>query len=346
MARVSIPTIRIAAQAVAGPPPPLAVAIERVAAFLARGNAAVLTGAGVSTDSGIRAYRGEEGRYLNPNFKPIFYNDLVEDSPRGHSFRQRYWARSFLGYPRILATRPNPTHAALAALVHTSHVRHLITQNVDGLHLDALRAPQLHSRVLELHGTLHRVHCRQDHLIQRDEYQIQLGLLNPEWADLEESFRRSGNKPRTNPDGDVELDGVSFDNFSIPVCAACQRAGKVETIIKPNVVFFGETISQAVKDLSYQIIEETDRLLVVGTTLATYSAYRLVKHALELSKPIVVLNLGPTRAEGLPQIDKIEAASGPVLLEVARQLAAGRLALEPEFRDVLEAGVITSVEDI
>ncbi|KZV95101.1 DHS-like NAD/FAD-binding domain-containing protein [Exidia glandulosa HHB12029] len=347
--RISIPTIRVVPQITPGPPPPtVAEAVERVVAFLAPGNVAVLTGAGVSTDSGIRAYRGVEGRYLNPNFKPMFYNDLIEDSPRGHSFRQRYWARSFIGYPRILATRPNPTHAALATLMRTSHVSQLITQNVDGLHHDALRTkdPELHSRILELHGTLHKVHCRAHHTVLRDEYQMQLALLNPYWAELEESFRRTGNKPRTNPDGDVELEGVSFDDFEVPACPECQREGKVEMVMKPEVVFFGETISQQVKDRSYEVIEQADRLLIIGTTLATYSAFRLAKHALELSRPVLLLNLGPTRADGLPQLEKMVVSSGPVLQEAARQLASSRLSEDANLREVLEGGIVTSIEDV
>ncbi|KAH7108128.1 DHS-like NAD/FAD-binding domain-containing protein [Auriculariales sp. MPI-PUGE-AT-0066] len=365
--RVSIPTVRVLTQQTPSRPPlSLEAAVERVRVFIAPGNTAVLTGAGVSTDSGIRAYRGLEGRYLNPNFKPIFYGDLVEDSPKGHAYRQRYWARSFLGWPRLIAARPNPTHAALASLMHTGHVPHLITQNVDGLHLDALRSPHLHSRVLELHGSLHTVHCRRKHANPRDEFQRQLALSNPEWAELEESFRRGKEKPRTNPDGDVELEGtVSFENFVIPPCPQCQLEGVTETNVcqrsspsiphlnnpretqvKPEVVFFGETVPSAVRDRSYQVIEETDRLLIVGTTLATYSAYRLVKHALELSRPILLLTLGPTRADVHELIEKLEVPSGPVIHQAARELIGSRLATDEALSTVLESGVITSVEEL
>ena len=158
--RVSVPTINVNPLAKALPFIPKELAISRISDFLSSGNSstAILTGAGVSVDSGIRAYRGRNGRYLNPNYRPIFYQELVDPTSKGHSFRQRYWARSYLGWPSVRVAQPNPTHFAIAALQHANVVPHLITQNVDGLHYKA--APSSWSmdekkdKILELHGRL------------------------------------------------------------------------------------------------------------------------------------------------------------------------------------------------
>ncbi|KAL0575284.1 hypothetical protein V5O48_006685 [Marasmius crinis-equi] len=135
-------------------------AIERVTNFLAPGNVTVLTGAGVSVDSGIRAYRGKDGRYMNPNYKPIFYHELMDETEKGVLYRKRYWLRSYLGYPSVRDSLPNPTHYGLSALQHAGIVPRLITQNVDGLHHKALALSstspvRVHDSILELHGTLH-----------------------------------------------------------------------------------------------------------------------------------------------------------------------------------------------
>jgi len=267
-------------------------------------------------------------------------------------------ARSFIGYPRILASRYNPTHAALATLMHTGHISHLITQNVDGLHLDALnhhQSPQVRDksndlnrwedRILELHGTLHRVHCRSRHTTPRQEYQQHLGSHNPYWNSLLNEFERTGTQPRTNPDGDVELEGVSFEDFVVPSCEFCSQEGRVETIMKPDVVFFGESISQTTKDRSFQFVESGDRFLIIGTTLTTYSAFRLLKHALEIHKPALMLNVGPTRGDGIPGVEKLELESGLVLLDVVRLLVGGRLAEDPHLQMIFSSGVITPIPD-
>ncbi|CAE6535753.1 unnamed protein product [Rhizoctonia solani] len=314
------------------------VASERVATFLNGGNTLVVTGAGVSVESGIRAYRGPSGRYMNPNYKPILYHELVDPTPRGHSFRQRYWSRSYLGYPPVRDALPNPTHFALAALQWTNLVPRLITQNVDGLHQKAvpqeapLGGP---NRVLELHGTLHTVHCRRNHSIGREEFQEQLSRLNPAWKEFMDEMARTGTEPRTNPDGDVDIRGKDFSNFVLPVCE-----------MKPAVIFFGESISQEVKQRSFSDVEESDRVLFVGTTLATYSAFRLLKHALELNKPVMLLNLGPTRAHSVPKVEIIEAPSSDVLRGAARALTSS---LKGESEKVvgrlLESGVVAPPPD-
>ncbi|KAI0314813.1 DHS-like NAD/FAD-binding domain-containing protein [Amylostereum chailletii] len=207
--RLSVPNIPLALLTASRSVPFVshAEAIERVSTFLAPGNVAVLTGAGVSVDSGIKAYRGKDGRYMNPDYQPIFYQQLIEDSPRGHSFRQRYWLRAYIGYRPVLTTFPNPTHYALAALQHASVVPNLITQNVDGLHNRAIEhvwdEERIRERVLELHGTIYRVQCMHGHIFHRDVFQRLLGDANPRWKAYLHDIERSGIKPKTNPDGDV-----------------------------------------------------------------------------------------------------------------------------------------------
>ncbi|KIJ55484.1 hypothetical protein M422DRAFT_151590 [Sphaerobolus stellatus SS14] len=314
--RVSIPNIPSSLLSAAKTPRiSLEVAIDRVADFLSLGNATVLTGAGVSVDSGIRAYRGHNGRYLNPNYKPIFFHELMENSPRGHSFRQRYWCRSYLGYPPVLRAQPNPTHYAITAMLHTHFARNIITQNVDGLHLKALslNLDDEDPRILQLHGSLHQVHCRKHHLESRSRFQTRISAANPKWKALADELERTNTQLRTNPDGDIELPGISYDDFVIPSCEMCLSEGVSENVMKPSVIFFGESIPAKIRDLSFEFIDSTDRLLVIGTTLATFSAFRLVKHAIETHKPVLLLNVGPTRADNLEVIDKIELPSSDVL---------------------------------
>ncbi|KAG8936903.1 hypothetical protein FRC02_009993 [Tulasnella sp. 418] len=302
-------------------------AVQKISSFLAGSrNTLILTGAGVSVDSGIRAYRGKDGRYMNPNYKPIFYQDLVDPGPKGHLFRQRYWARSYLGYPHVRDSLPNPTHFSIVALQYLNIVSSVITQNVDGLHLKALEMGSLDQadfkeKILELHGTLHTVHCRHGHKIDRAAFQTMLSECNPQWKAYADELEQTSTQHRTNPDGDVDLRGVKFDDFVVPPCERCLAEGRNESILKPDVVFFGESIANHVKTRSFDMVETCDRLLVVGTTLATYSAFRLLKHAMELHKPVLMLNVGPTRADTISSLEKIDIQSGSVLPSVCRTLS-------------------------
>ncbi|CAE6534613.1 unnamed protein product [Rhizoctonia solani] len=343
-------------------PTDVLVASERVATFLSKGNSLVVTGAGVSVESGIRAYRGKTGRYMNPNYKPILSIRPLKVVVSGKKLpqigvphnltsapRQRYWSRSYLGYPPVRDAQPNPTHFALAALQWTNFVPRLITQNVDGLHQKAIpKEPPLSgpTHILELHGTLHTVHCRRNHRVNREEFQERLSRLNPAWKNYMDEMRRIGSEPRTNPDGDVDLGGKDFSDFVLPVCEACLAEGVRDDVMKPAVIFFGESIPQEVKHRSFSDVETSDRVLFIGTTLATYSAFRLLKHAIELNKPVMLLNLGPTRAHGVPQVEIIEAGSRDVLRGATRALTA-HLKGEPEqiVNRLLESGVVTPPPD-
>ncbi|KAF8596415.1 DHS-like NAD/FAD-binding domain-containing protein [Ceratobasidium sp. AG-I] len=323
MVKISIPTLPASILSrMPGPTISLPEAVARVGEFMSGGKALVVTGAGVSVDSGIRAYRGKSGHYANPNFIPILYHELVDPTARGHSFRQRYWSRSYLGYPPVRDAQPNPTHYAIGALQLTGHVQNLITQNVDGLHHKAIpgSATRIKERILELHGTLHSVHCRTGHSIPREEFQDELSRLNPSWRDFMEEMARTGTEPRTNPDGDVDIRGVDFSNFVLPVCKTCLAQGIHDDILKPEVIFFGESIAPEVKQRSFEYVESSERVLFVGTTLATYSAFRLLKHAVELKKSVMLLNIGPTRGDDVAEVDKIEGKSSEVLRGAVRTL--------------------------
>ncbi|TFK48554.1 DHS-like NAD/FAD-binding domain-containing protein [Heliocybe sulcata] len=324
-------------------------AIERIASFLSPGNATVITGAGVSVDSGIRAYRGQDGRYMNPNYKPIFYHELIDETERGYAFRQRYWLRSYLGYPPVRDALPNTTHYALAALQYKGVVPRLITQNVDGLHHKSLRdvwsSTNLEERILELHGTLHKVHCKHGHTVDRQIFQDWLSAANPQWKEYADDLERTGRQPRTNPDGDVVLEGVQYSSFMVPDCPSCMLEGKRNSVHKPEVIFFGESIRSEVRERSFADVEQGDRLFIVGTTLATYSAFRLLKHALTLKKPVLMLNVGPTRADGIAGLEKIDLPTSAVLREVVKALVGIQAVEDPVIKKMLSSGIMKPPED-
>ncbi|KZT21588.1 DHS-like NAD/FAD-binding domain-containing protein [Neolentinus lepideus HHB14362 ss-1] len=348
--RVSVPGIPQAILSAAGTSQTVspATAIERIASFLSPGNATVITGAGVSVDSGIRAYRGKDGTYMNPNYKwvdsAIFYHELIDETERGYAFRQRYWLRSYLGYPPVRDALPNTTHYALAALQYTGVVTRLITQNVDGLHHKALRdlwsSAKLEERILELHGTLHKVHCKHGHTIDRPTFQDWLSAANPQWKEYADDLERTGRQPRTNPDGDVVLEGVQYSSFMVPDCPSCMLEGRRNSVHKPEVIFFGESIRSEVRERSFDDVEKGDRLFIVGTTLATYSAFRLLKHALRLKKPVLMLNVGPTRADGTPGLDKIDLPTSAVLREVVRALVGIQAVEDQTIKRMLSSGIM------
>ncbi|KAF9146884.1 NAD-dependent protein lipoamidase sirtuin-4 [Mortierella sp. GBA39] len=332
---------------------PLTTASKELASFLRDGhsNITVLTGAGVSTDSAIPDYRGENGTYtLNPDYKPVFYQAFVASEEARH----RYWARSFLGFPPIMTTQPNPTHYALAALqspaavqgpcldpnnksnqesLKSGYIRNFITQNVDGLHQKAGAR-----NVVELHGTLHSVKCmtcgsKED----RSDFQQVLADLNPEWNDLLQSQSTSRLYSRMNADGDVELKTpeqqqhdqqhqpsskdkrLDYRTFQYPTCSCCGTGQ-----YKPNVVFFGENIPSATKEFSSRAILESDGLLVIGSSLATFSAFRLVQLAKDTGIPIAMINLGQSRGDALANL-RYDENSSLLLKAVAQELSLGEI---------------------
>ncbi|KAG1834105.1 DHS-like NAD/FAD-binding domain-containing protein [Suillus variegatus] len=340
--RISVPTIVGGSGAPRRTISP-AAAVERIAEFLAPGKVTLLTGAGVSVASGIRAYRGKDGRYMNPNYKPIFYHELTDESEKGFVFRQRYWLRSYLGYPSVRDALPNTSHYAIAALQYASYLPRLVTQNVDGLHHKAIahlwEPDHIRKQILELHGTLHRVHCKHGHVVPRDVFQDWLSASNPQWKAFVDNLEKTGSKLRTNPDGDVDLEGVSYTDFVVPECPQCTLDGQQSSFYKPELIFFGESIPSRIKDRSFHDIEQSERVFVLGTTLATYSAFRLVKHALELRKPVMLLNVGPTRADELPGVEKLEISSSLVLRDVVRAILGSRASQDSAIVHLLQSGV-------
>jgi len=309
------------------PPAPrmtLPESIKLVSNFLSLpGKTCILTGAGVSVDSGIRAYRGPQGTYTIRKHRPIFYGEFIEQE----SMRRRYWARSYLGYPPVRIAESNPIHYAIEALMRMNYVSSIITQNVDGLHHKAHSKnletylspptiappttfdkdyldkdlPRLDPPILELHGTLRHAHCLNCHTpTGRDAFQDELSKLNPEWAEYSDSLQNGLIKEeKLNPDGDIELGkNVKYEDFKVPPCKKCGPDNE-KGMMKPRVTFFGESLEPIVRKQSEKLIRESDKLLVVGSSLATFSAFRLVRQAKEEGKQVGLINLGDSRGDGI-----------------------------------------------
>jgi len=238
----------------------------------------VLTGAGLSTDSGIPDYRGQGRVAKHPMTFDTFMGSLIA--------QQRYWARSYVGWSRIASALPNQGHKVLAQAELSGKISYLVTQNVDGLHQSAGS-----HQVIDLHGRLDRVicmGCRKS--ISRVEMDILLQNLNPSLV-KDESVEFT-------PDGDAEVEGT--EQFVVPSCNICGG------VYKPDVVFFGESVPVPRVELALDQLAQSDVLLVAGTSLTVNSGFRFAKQAAKAQKPIVIVNIGPTRADQLA-IAKIEA---------------------------------------
>lgn len=265
---------------------------ERLRAFIAgHPKLFVLTGAGCSTDSGIPDYRDTNGGWKRP--QPVTYQAFMGDVRT----RQRYWARSLVGWRRFGRARPNDTHHALARLEQRGHAQVLLTQNVDGLHQAAG-----HRHVIDLHGRLDEVRCTAcEHRLPREAFQQWLVARNPAWALLD-----AGDAP----DGDADLDGRDFSSFDIPPCPECNG------VLKPDVVFFGEGVPRDRVDAAITSLNEADAVLVVGSSLMVFSGYRFVAAAAREGKPVAAVNLGRTRADPLLTL-KIEQPCAAALAFIA-----------------------------
>jgi NAD-dependent SIR2 family protein deacetylase len=250
---------------------------------------AVLTGAGVSTNSGIPDYRDEHGNWKRA--RPVEFRPFMTRA----EVRQRYWARSTVGWPIVARAKPNATHRALAQLEASGIVQHLITQNVDGLHSAAGSR-----NVIDLHGRLDAVRCMEcANALLRAELQQQLLADNPAWADM---------PARVAPDGDVDIER-DFSQFVVPGCPRCGG------ILKPDVVFFGEHVPRERVTGAFDAVVKAEALLVVGSSLMVYSGYRFAEAAAAAGKPIAAVNLGRTRADHLFTL-KICAPSDEILAAV------------------------------
>jgi NAD-dependent SIR2 family protein deacetylase len=235
---------------------------------------AVLTGAGCSTASGIPDYRDEHGRWRH--VQPMTYAEFTGSA----AARRRYWARSFAGWNRIEAARPNAAHHALAELEARGRVIGVITQNVDDLHRRAGSR-----RVIDLHGTLSRVRCLGcGALGARAEFQARLAAANRGWCAAVDGFA---------PDGDARLRDAPIEQFRVPACAACGG------VVKPDVVFFGESVPAARVEAAFSLVQEADAVLVVGSSLMVLSGFRFARAARAAGLPLAILNRGVTRADGI-----------------------------------------------
>lgn len=281
--------------------------LESLAAFCAGSKRLVaLTGAGVSTDSGIPDYRGPNGSYSRGH-KPVQHAEFVGD----HAHRQRYWARSMLGWRPFSAARPNSAHRALARLQAHGALFEIITQNVDGLHQRAGSHPD---SVLDLHGRVDAVRCTGCGATSaRAHFQVRLEEHNPHWADVGVLEMRA--------DADAQPAAADYASFVVPPCEACGHG-----VLKPDLVFFGGAIEPAVVAAAAAIVERCDALLVVGSTCSTYSAFRLVERAAARRVPVALLSIGPTRMHraGTPLALHAELPCGPALEHVASALLGAR----------------------
>lgn len=234
----------------------------------------VLTGAGCSTASGLGDYRDKRGEWKRA--KPITGQTFTGNERA----RKRYWARSSVGWPAFSQATPGPAHTALQAMQGNGYIQYLVTQNVDQLHQKAG-----HERVVDLHGVLADVRCVIcKHTISRDEFQIKL-IENNAWL--------SSLSAEHAPDGDADLDIDNLDNLHIPPCQQCSG------LLKPDVVFFGESVPRPKVQAAMNALALADAVLVVGSSLMVYSGFRFCREAQRLGKPLAIVNDGVTRADEL-----------------------------------------------
>jgi NAD-dependent SIR2 family protein deacetylase len=247
----------------------------------------VLTGAGISTGSGIPDYRDRDGNWKHA--KPMQFAEF-KGTLAG---RRRYWSRSFLGWRRMSRANPNPAHQAIVGLETAGVVDTVVTQNVDGLHSRAGSR-----NVIDLHGRLDRVVCldcgwHED----RPDWQARLEAANPNWNQEIVAWR---------PDGDAVFADDDASGFRVPACSSCGG------IVKPDVVFFGENVPPERVRRAYASVDRADALLVVGSSLMVYSGLRFPRRAHERGKPVAILNRGRTRADELATL-RLDADCGEVL---------------------------------
>ncbi len=256
---------------------------------------AVLTGAGLSTDSGIPDYRGPDSPPANPM--------TIRQFVTSREYRQRYWARNHLGWRHMASRQPNAGHRALAELERAGVVTGLITQNVDMLHTKAGS-----TRVINLHGTYAQVVCLDcGHTCTRAALAERLESVNP-------GFTERAGKPGSMavaPDADATVtDTTSFVFVDCPACGG---------ILKPDIVYFGESVAKAVVEQAFSLVDDSDALLVAGSSLTVFSGYRFVRHAAANGTPVAIINRGPTRGDGLATV-KVEAGCSAMLALLADEL--------------------------
>lgn len=272
------------------------IGLSELAELVGSGGVVVLSGAGLSTESGIPDYRGPTGRSrrVSPMTYELFCGDPLA--------RQRYWARSFLGWRLMSAAAPNDGHRAVASLQALGLLGGIVTQNVDGLHQAAGARD-----VVELHGGLERViclHCGET--TARVDLDARLRAANPIFAELAAG--------PLNADGDMELPAEAVRDFRTVDCAGCGG------LLKPDVVFFGESVPRERVQTCFALVESARALLVLGSSLSVMSGRRFVLRAARLGIPVAIVNQGPTRGDHLAAV-RLDAPLGPTLSEVVAAVA-------------------------
>jgi NAD-dependent SIR2 family protein deacetylase len=279
--------------------------VDALAELVSRGGVAVLSGAGLSTESGIPDYRGETG--AQRHHTPMTYQTFTRDPAARH----RYWARSYLGWRQIRQARPNAGHRAVAALQQGGFLLdQVITQNVDGLHQAAGA-----TGVIELHGGLDRVICLNcGRTSDRGRLDRRLAEANPTFA-----ARTEQADEQVNPDGDVDLAEAALAGFVMVDCEDCGDGP-----LKPDVVFFGETVPRPRVEDCFDLVDAATSLLVLGSSLKVMSGFRFVLRAAKLRIPVAIVNQGPTRGDGYCDV-RVDAALGTALTRLGEELAAPRV---------------------
>ena len=277
--------------------PNQAIAADNLVGFLREHSPlTVLTGAGCSTESGIPEYRDDDGNWMHQ--QPMQFADFVNDA----SNRRRYWAQSFAGWHRISNAKPNAAHRAIANLEQCGFVSCVITQNVDNLHRAAGSR-----NVIDLHGVLKRIRCLDCGTTDsRHAFQARLQDSNPDWDVAITAIA---------PDGDARISVENLRLFKVPGCLYCGG------VVKPHVVFFGESVPAFRVSKANAFLRQSDALLVVGSSLMVFSGYRFARIASMAGKPIAIVNRGITRADDLAT-HKLTANCAELLSRTVARLAA------------------------
>ena len=279
---------------------PVGVDAPELVALLAGRQVAVLTGAGLSTDSGIPDYRGPDSPPANPM--------TIRQFTSSTDYRRRYWARNHLGWRHMAQTEPNAGHRALARLERAGVVTGVITQNVDLLHTKAGSRT-----VINLHGTYARVVCLDcGHTMSRAALAERLESVNPGFSQRAEQVGGLA----VAPDADAVVGDTA--TFRFVDCPAC------DGMLKPDIVYFGESVAKEVVDQAYSLVDQSDALLVAGSSLTVFSGYRFVRHAAARNLPIAIINRGATRGDDLATV-KVEGGCSAMLTLLADELTASRL---------------------
>ena len=285
--------------------------VERLVSFFEKGKrVAVITGAGVSTESGIPDYRGEKGSYKHGH-KPMMHNEFVSSLSK----RRRYWARSLVGWKYFDDRRPNYVHESLSFLEREGYVSGIVTQNVDRLHHRAGS-----KNVVELHGRNDVVRCMSCHADEsRTRYQERVLNSNKDWVSNHMPFASDPENvdvSTVRADGDANVEDKDLNTFQIPGCSSCEQG-----VVMPRIVFFGGSIEKYVKDKASNIIEEADKLLILGSSCQVYSAYRLVRTAFDSGMPIAAVNIGEMRVDNMLSIKLDDTLCSDALRAVVNEVS-------------------------